>query len=58
MFKKTRDDICLMCFLLKFSNMFEVGTIFCLVGCSHERDINMFTSDPLFEVIFDLLVKC
>jgi hypothetical protein len=32
----------------------EVSTVFLLVGYSSERDINMFASDPLVKVIFDL----
>jgi hypothetical protein len=31
-----------------------VRTVFGLVGCSGERDIDMFAGDPLVEVIFDL----
>jgi hypothetical protein len=54
MSEKTRDDICLTCFLLEIGDKSEVGTVFGLVGCRSERDINMFTGDPLVEVIFNL----
>ena len=54
MFEETRDDVCVGCFLLKIHDTFEVGTVFGLVGCSGERDVNMFTGDPLVKVIFDL----
>jgi hypothetical protein len=52
--KETRNDIGVACFLLKISDEFEVCTVFALVGCSCERDIYMFTGDPLIEDIFDL----
>jgi hypothetical protein len=51
--EETRD-VCLTCFLLKIRNTFEVGTVFLLVGCSREKDINVFARDPLIKVIFDL----
>jgi hypothetical protein len=54
MSEKTRNDIGIACFLLKIHDKFEVRTVFGFVGCSCERDINMFTGDPLVEVIFDL----
>ena len=54
MFEETRDDISLMCFLLKIHDKFEVSAVFDLVGHSSNRNINMFTSDPLIEVIFNL----
>ena len=45
------NDVGLACFLLKILDMFEVGAVFLLVGCSGERE---FSSDPLIKVIFDL----
>ena len=52
--EETRNDIRVACFLLKISDEFEVRTVFALVGCSCERDIHMFTGDPLVEDIFNL----
>jgi hypothetical protein len=54
MSEETWNDIGLACFLLKIDNPFEVGTVFLLVSCSRERDINLFPSDPFIEVVFDL----
>jgi hypothetical protein len=54
MFEETRDDGCLTGFLLEIHDTFEVGMIFGFVGWSSERDIDVFASDPLVEVIFDL----
>ena len=56
MFKETRNDIGIVSFLLKIHDKLEVCTVFGLVRCSCERDINMITSDPLIEVIFNLKV--
>ena len=56
MFKEMRNDIGIMSFLLKIHDKLEVRTVFGLVHCSCERDIDMITSDPLVEVIFDLEV--
>ena len=52
--EETRNDIYVLCFLLKIRHKLQVRTVFCLVGCSCERHINMFTGDPLVKVIFDL----
>lgn len=54
MFEETRDDVCIVCLLLKISDIIEVGAVFSLVGCSGERDIHMFASNPLIKVIFNL----
>ena len=54
MFEEMRDDVSLMHFLLKICDKFEVSVVFDLVGHSSKRNINMFTSDPLIEVIFNL----
>jgi hypothetical protein len=54
MSEQTRDDVCLTGFLLKICDTFEVDTVFGLIGCSGERDVDVFSSDPLVEVIFDL----
>ena len=54
MLEETRNNVGLMCFLLKIGDAFEVGTVFLLVGCRSERDIRMFTSNPFVEIIFDL----
>jgi hypothetical protein len=54
MSEETWNDVGLTRFLLKIHDTFEVGAVFVLVGCSSESDINMFTCDPLIEVIFDL----
>jgi hypothetical protein len=56
MFEETRDNICLASFLLKIHDTLEVGTVFGLVGRSSEWDIDVFTSDPLIKVIFDLKI--
>ena len=52
--EESRDNICLTCFLLKICDTFEVGTVFGLIGRSGERDVDVFTCDPLVEIIFDL----
>jgi hypothetical protein len=52
--EQTRDDIGLLCFLFKIRDEPEVRKVFGLVGRSCERDINVFTRDPLVEVIFNL----
>ena len=52
--EQTRDDVCLMRFLLKICDKFEVGMIFHLLGCSGERYINMITGDPFVQVVFNL----
>jgi hypothetical protein len=54
MLEETRDNIHVACFLLKIRNPFEVCTVLGLVGCTGERDIDMFTCDPLVKVTFDL----
>ena len=54
MSEETWNDVGLMCFLLEILDTFEVGTVFLLVGCRSERDIDMFACDPLIKVIFDL----
>jgi hypothetical protein len=54
MSQETRDNVCLTCFLLKIHDMLEVGTVFGLVSCSSEWDVNVFTRDPLIKVVFDL----
>ena len=54
MFEEMRDDVSHTCFLLKIHDKFEVSTVFDLVGRSSERNINVFTSDPLVKVIFNL----
>jgi hypothetical protein len=46
--EETWNDVCLACFLLKICDTFEVGAVFLLVGCSHERDVDMFSRDPFF----------
>ena len=56
MFKETRNNIGIASFLLKIHDKLEVHTVFGLVHCSCERDIDMIASDPLIEVIFDLKV--
>ena len=56
MFKETRNNISITSFLLKICDKLDVRTIFGLVCCSCERAINMITSDPLIEGIFDLKV--
>ena len=56
MFKETRNNIGITSFLLKICDKLDVRTIFGLVCCSCERAINMITSDPLVEGIFDLKV--
>ena len=48
------NDISIACFHLKICDEFEVRTVFGFVCCSRERNINMFTGDPLVEVIFNL----
>ena len=48
------DDVRILCFLLKIHDTLEVGTVFGLVGRSGEWDVDVFTSDPLIQVIFDL----
>jgi hypothetical protein len=52
--EETRDNVRLVCFLLKICDTLEVGTIFGLVSCSSERDVNVFTGDPLVKIVFDL----
>ena len=52
--EQTRNDISITCFHLKIHDEFEVRAIFGFVRCSRERNINIFTSDPLVEVIFNL----
>lgn len=54
MFEETRHDVRLMRFLLEVRDKFEVGSVFSLVGCSGKGDINVFTSNPLVKVIFNL----
>lgn len=54
MSEETWNDVGLACFRLKILDTFEVGAVFLLVGCSSERHVDMFTSHPLVEVIFDL----
>ena len=54
MSEETRNNVSLTCFCLKICDTFEVGSVFGLVGCSSERDINMFAGDPLVKVVFDL----
>ena len=56
-FEKARDDVCLTCFLLEIRDMFKVGSVFGFVGCGGERDIDMFTRDPLIKVILNLRKK-
>lgn len=53
--EKTRDDISILGFLFKIRNKFEVRAIFCLVGCSCESDVDMLPSDPLIEIVFNLI---
>ena len=55
MFKETWN-IGIASFLLKICDKLEVRTVFGLVCCSCERDIDMITSDPLVKVIFNLKV--
>jgi len=50
----TWNDVGLACFLLKIRDTVEVGTVFLLVGCRSERDVDMFASDPLIKVILNL----
>ena len=52
--EQMRDDVCLTRFLLEIRDKFEVGMIFCLVGCGSERDVNMITGDPFIQVVFNL----
>ena len=54
MSKETRNDVSLMCFLLKIHKMLEVGIVFQLVHHGSEGNIDMFTSHPLSEIVFDL----
>jgi hypothetical protein len=54
MLEETRNNVHVMCLLLKIGDTLEVGTVFCLVGCSGERHIDVFPGNPLVEVIFDL----
>jgi hypothetical protein len=54
MSEETRDDVGLACFLVKIHDTLEVGMVFGLVGCSSEWHIDMFASDPLIEVVFNL----
>jgi hypothetical protein len=54
MLEETRNDISVACFLLKIQDKIEVRSVFGLVGCSCERNINVFTGDPLVEVVFNL----
>jgi hypothetical protein len=56
-FEEARDDVCLACFLLEIHDTFKVGTVFGFVGCGGERDVDVFTSDPLVKVILDLRKK-
>ena len=53
-FKETRNDVGLACFLLEIHDKFEVRVVFGLVSRSCERDIYMITGDPFIEVIFNL----
>lgn len=60
-FEEARDNVCIACLLLKTGDTLEVGTEFCLVGCSGERYVNVFPGNPLVKVIFNLhisLRKC
>jgi hypothetical protein len=54
MLEETRNNVHFTRLLLKIGDTLEVGTVFCLVGCSGERYINVFPGNPLVEVIFDL----
>ena len=47
MFEEAWDDVCIICFLLKFHDTLKVGTVFSLVGCRSEWDIDVFAGDPL-----------
>ena len=53
-FEQTRNDISIASFYLKIRNEFEVRAVFGFVCCTGERNVDMFTSDPLVEVIFNL----
>jgi hypothetical protein len=55
MSEETWNDVGLVRFLLKILDTFEVGAVFLLVGCSRKRDVDVFSSDPFIEVIFDLI---
>ena len=52
--KETRNDVGFVCFLLEIHKTLEVGMVFCLVCCGSERNIDVFTSHPLIEIVFDL----
>ena len=54
MFEETRNNIGIPCFLFKIHDETEMCMVLGLVGCSCERDVDMFTGDPLVEVIFNL----
>ena len=56
MSEEPRNNVGVMCFLFKIHNKMEVRLVFGLVCCGCERDIYMFTGDPLVEVIFNLRV--
>ena len=53
MSKEIRNDVSLACFL-KIHEMLEVCTVFCLVCHGSERNINVFNSHPLIEIVFNL----
>ena len=54
MSKETRNDVSLVCFLLEIHETLEVCTVFCLVCHGSERNIDVFTSHPLIEIVFNL----
>jgi len=51
---ETRNDVGFMRFLLEIHETLEVGTVFRLVRCGSERNIDVFTSHPFIEIVFDL----
>ena len=44
--KETRNDVGFVCFLLEIHETLEVGTVFCLVCCGSERNIDVFNQSP------------
>ena len=52
--EETQNDVGLMCFLLEIHDKLEMSTVFGLIRRSCEGNINVFSSDPLIKVIFDL----
>ena len=54
--EEMRNDIGVVCFLLKIRDTLVVGLVFSLVCCRSKRDVDVFASDPFVEVIFNLKV--